>query len=556
MERLICLGRLVLAVFFLLALLIDPSEPAEYSIITFTILKCYLIYASALAIVVWMRKSIPRYFHYLFHATDLAVFSLLMLFTDGTNSPFFVCFVFLLVCASLRWKRRGTLWTAVITLACFFAMLCYAGLVHSHTIALNRIIIRISYLAVIATMLSYLGAHEQAFQSVLAKLARWPHPTLTNIQNFTQITLAHAAEILRAPRLILVWEEEEEPWVHLTEWSSSEFRCSREQQRDFEPIVDLQLAASSFLVNDGDSNVTVITEESGGTIHQWPENPIHQQFRERFGITSVLCVPVIGKDFRGHLMAPGLRQMTTDDLVLGGIVAHEIATRLEHHILLDKLQETAILEERVRLARDLHDGVLQSLTGASLHLETAQRLMIENPQAARQQIATIQEVISVEQRALRAHIQLLKPLPAGRQVPYSALSDRLEELAGRIRRLWGIEANLATEGLDDAATPEELARDICFIVHESLINAARHAGASIVNVELASLGGELQIVVVDNGRGFPFRGRYDHKSLISLKIGPATLKERIDHLGGRLTVDSRETGARLEIFLPLGQNGE
>ena len=77
----------------------------------------------------------------------------------------------------------------------------------------------------------------------------------------------------------------------------------------------------------------------------------------------------------------------------------------------------------------------------------------------------------------------------------------------------------------------------------------------MVQVTIAGSGEELRIVVTDNGRGFPFHGHFDHKSLTSLKIGPVTLRERIGSLDGSLTIDSGETGARLEISLPIVKKG-
>ena len=67
--------------------------------------------------------------------------------------------------------------------------------------------------------------------------------------------------------------------------------------------------------------------------------------------------------------------------------------------------------------------------------------------------------------------------------------------------------------------------------------------------------GQVRITVADNGRGFPFRGDYDHAALTALRLGPVTLKERVAALGGTLAIASTESGARLEIALPLEPAG-
>ena len=82
-------------------------------------------------------------------------------------------------------------------------------------------------------------------------------------------------------------------------------------------------------------------------------------------------------------------------------------------------------------------------------------------------------------------------------------------------------------------------------MNEALINAARHAQASWVSVEIAANEGEVRIEVVDDGHGFPFSGRYDLDALVKMKTGPDSLKDRIIDLSGQLEIDSSPQGARL-----------
>jgi signal transduction histidine kinase len=109
--------------------------------------------------------------------------------------------------------------------------------------------------------------------------------------------------------------------------------------------------------------------------------------------------------------------------------------------------------------------------------------------------------------------------------------------------------HLTLAGLD-SGVPKTLPQDIYYLVRETLLNAARHAGASSVDVELRVEDDEIRITVADNGRGFSFRGHYDHTTLMERKLGPVTLKGRIESLAGTLAIDSSEAGARLEISLP------
>ena len=202
------------------------------------------------------------------------------------------------------------------------------------------------------------------------------------------------------------------------------------------------------------------------------------------------------------------------------------------------------------MARDLHDGLLQSLTAAGLQLESAHQLMEEDPQNARQRLLDIQKLISAESQNLRSHIQQLKP-------PYSNLPEwdgdlagRLKELAERIESQWGLHAGIDVN-LHLDRLPWTMAQEVYFIIREAMINAARHAKASSIQAEVSSTDHQLQIVVADNGHGFPFTGRHDHTALTEANLGPVILRERVASLGGRLAIESGKEGARLEITLPI-----
>src|SRR5207247_10314028 len=99
--------------------------------------------------------------------------------------------------------------------------------------------------------------------------------------------------------------------------------------------------------------------------------------------------------------------MTSNDLVLGEIIARQMAARMDHFYLVQRLHQAASLEERLRLARDLHDGLLQSLTAAALQLEAVRGLLAEKPEMARDCLLEVQRLIAAEQRDLRAIVREL-----------------------------------------------------------------------------------------------------------------------------------------------------
>ena len=103
-ERLITIARVVLAAFSFLAIWLDPSEPAKYAQIAYTLLANYLAYALLVAVLVWSANIPLKRLPLITHAFDLVAFAFFIYFTEGPTSPFFVYMVFALLCATIRWR--------------------------------------------------------------------------------------------------------------------------------------------------------------------------------------------------------------------------------------------------------------------------------------------------------------------------------------------------------------------------------------------------------------------------------------------------------------------
>jgi signal transduction histidine kinase len=134
-----------------------------------------------------------------------------------------------------------------------------------------------------------------------------------------------------------------------------------------------------------------------------------------------------------------------------------------------------------------------------------------------------------------------------------ALTMRLRQLVERVQRERSIKVEWKATDLD--ALPSSQADDLYLLLQEAVMNAARHSGASRVWLEAERRDGQVTAVVSDNGRGFPFKGRYDLDRLISSRLGPTTLKERVAELGGALVVESSGQGAQVGISLKTATPG-
>ncbi len=341
-----------------------------------------------------------------------------------------------------------------------------------------------------------------------ARIAEWPRGSLQDAGALLDHLLAQAAGILEAPRVLLVWEETDEPWLHLAYRSGSGTEVTRE-----------------------------------------PPGEIDEDLHRRFAIGQAASWPMRGSIIQGRFFALD-RDFEPDHHVLGEIAAQRIASELDQFYLTRRLRTSVVTEERMRLACDLHDGMLQSLTGTALQLKALAGQLDEDPRVAREELREIQRLIASDQRDLRFFIEELKPAP-GSPTGTPGLAEHLDELAGRLKRLWGLRVEVALDGLDGHLS-EAFSRQLYRLLRESLFNVARHAGASTVRVVVARQDQSLRITVTDDGHGFPFQGRYDHEELSRRKLGPVSLKERISTLGGSLAIDTAPGRTCLEVLLPVG----
>jgi signal transduction histidine kinase len=551
-ERLVAAGRTVLATSSLFAVWLDPTEPGKHASIAYTLLVAYVAYSAALAIVIWKARDPGGRVRGVTHAVDLCFFSLFVYFTAGPASPFTTYFVFSMVCATLRWQWRGVLWTALASIAAYIGIgIFLAAEPFAAHVEAYQIVVRVVYLVVIAVLLGYLGAHEERTRREISALAAWPELTAASLEPVLRALLEQATGVIGAPRALLVWMEGEEPWQYFASWQLGDFTWGREAPASDDTSLAVEVAETSFLAATDEDPPTVLIRAHGG-FERWRGSPIREPLRSKTGSGPALGLRLRSASFEGHLLILGKRGMSSDDLLLGEAIAALVAARLESVYLARHLAERAATEERIRLARDLHDGALQSLTGFGLRLEAVRR-MLADPSGVAPATATIEELqhlLALEQRDLRFFIHELepsKPTASGQPPP---LRLQVTELARRLELEWGLKVELAIEG-GNGEIPDRLAREIYHIAREAMVNAVRHGKASLVETSIHAVADPVTIVVEDNGRGFPFVGRLTQAEMAETGQGPRTLRDRVTALDGTLELMSSPSGARLEIVLPL-----
>ncbi len=269
------------------------------------------------------------------------------------------------------------------------------------------------------------------------------------------------------------------------------------------------------------------------------EHPLAQGFPPGHPeMSSFLGVPIRGKEAIGSLYLADKQsgdQFSEEDERLAVTLAAASGVAIDNARLQSSLEHVAVLQDRERIARELHDKVIQRLFAAGMTLQTTLPIAARTEVASRitQAVEEIDETI----RDIRRTIFALETRSRrGVRVDIFAHVDAAREVLG-------FTPELRLEGPIDSAVPETIADHLLATLYEALSNVAQHAGASKVDVAVEA-GNELLLEVADDGAGLPDR--------IEPGQGLRNMERRALELGGNATVRPREgAGTVVEWRVPL-----
>jgi len=194
----------------------------------------------------------------------------------------------------------------------------------------------------------------------------------------------------------------------------------------------------------------------------------------------------------------------------------------------------------------LHDGALQSMIAVAYRLDALRRQSASCAVAVVDELGRIHNLLLEEARKLRDLMEKMKPL----EVEAKTLRAHLIELVERFQRETGISAQFVCESTVVAIRPwvcDAVAR----IVQEGLANARKYSGATHVVVQFDRRDGHWRLTIEDDGRGFPFSGRFTQAELEAGGKGPLVIKDCVRLIDGELTLETFPgRGSRLEISFP------
>ncbi|WP_308250189.1 GAF domain-containing sensor histidine kinase [Sphaerisporangium fuscum] len=218
--------------------------------------------------------------------------------------------------------------------------------------------------------------------------------------------------------------------------------------------------------------------------------------------------------------------------------AGQVAVAIELGETREDAERLGLLEDRDRIAKDLHDVVIQRLFAVAMTLMSAVRL-VERPEAS----ARLQSAIDELDTTIRQIRSTIFALQTPREAGEAGLRARIVELVEDARGHLGFMPGLSMEGQLDNEVPAEVAEHMLAVLREALSNIVRHARASRADVTARTAQRWLTLTVEDNGVGVPGDGR---------RSGLRNLAERAEKLGGSFLLTTPEPGGtRLEWTVPL-----
>ncbi|WP_249275051.1 sensor histidine kinase [Terribacillus saccharophilus] len=209
--------------------------------------------------------------------------------------------------------------------------------------------------------------------------------------------------------------------------------------------------------------------------------------------------------------------------------------------LAEGAHRAAAIEERQRLARDLHDAVSQQLFALTMMSKAGMKLFDENSEAAKDKFAEVSQIAQQAQTEMRALLLHLRPVHLSGDTLSSGVRKLIDELKQRTELTFHIHIE---ETMELSKSVEE---HLFRIIQEALSNTLRHAEASEVTVELLTRGMDVAVTIQDNGKGFDKTAMQQRKTSFGLK----SMQERCEELGGTFMLRaSVGVGTQIGLRIP------
>jgi signal transduction histidine kinase len=574
-ERWLATARVFLAVSTLVAIRMDPTE-LGHSWAAYGLFVFYMANGILILMLLRRRQQSTAAFRFLVHAGDIVWPALISVFAEGPRTPFFLFFFFVLAAAAYRWG----LWETLATAAAEAALLWIESFVLLHVwpsgsaplraltgLQINvtefqpkRLFMLSVYLIVMGLLLGYLAKQQKQLRAekalltgILSRVRVEAGLTGTMEQIFQEVLSMYGAS-----RLIVASQEIHSKRMFLGELERapenghSEFRWLESALRDSKTYLDDYPGQVCYATFEKDHWTTLALDYSGHAVDV-PNLAALSQLRQLQPFESVVTVSFLlsGTDWRGRVFIfnPSWTGEKNEQLRFLLDLVRQVGPAVYNVYLLHRLRRRAYAAERARVARELHDGAVQSLIAVEMQVDVLRR-QAEANRPIDKELERIQGLLREEVLKLRELMQQMKAIDVDSQRLLPVLRDAVE----RFQRETGINARFVSD-IQQPDMPQRVCREFLRIAQEGLVNVRKHSGARQALIRMASDADKWSLTVEDDGKGFSFAGRYNERQMQEAGIGPMIIRERVRLIAGELTVESNPgQGTRIEVIVP--RNGE
>lgn len=536
--------RLLVAAAALLIYVVDPSEDPGRRPFGQGVLMSFVVYSAALY-ALRRTRTLPAS---LAAWLDVAWITLLVAVSEATSSVFFPLYLLPILYASFGGGFRPGM-AVVVACAASFAVVGTLTAPRDAGFDPAPYLVRSLYLLVLGYVTAVWGGHEVRSRARLDLLREVT--ALSNPRFGIDRMVGRLLEALRdhfdadSCRLVVAEEETGGAWV----------RTAARAKPASEQVTLPPETAGVLLAGPADAAVLVhaprgrggetspkVQQLLPGAAAPAPGEPASgAALAELLEAGSLASVP-----FRYRANATGRlllvrrhpRAFDPGDVEFLRQVVAQVAPVLDSVRLVDRLASDAAEEERLRIARDLHDSVIQPYLGLRLGLAAAQRALdAGRTEDGKQDVARLVELADGEIQTLRGYVRGLRS--AGGTPSAGLLVSGVRRFCERFSDATGIRVDVATEG--PPVESDRLAAEAFQMVAEALSNVRRHTSASRIEVHLASTGDRLCLTVTNDGAGPNDR-----------PFSPRSLRERASALGGAVQVEGPAGGkTAVHVEIPL-----
>jgi signal transduction histidine kinase len=571
-ERWLATARVFLTISALFAIWIDPTQ-LGYTRWAYWLLGFYLVHGVVVMLLLRLRQQSTPSFRLLVHAADIVWPALISSFAAGQHNPFFLFFIFVLAAAAYRWGLWETWWTGVsaVLLLCLEALAVHWGvlswvdgiLLRHHLPGLGidiaelgpkQLVMRSGYLIVMSLLLGYMAEQQKQLRAEKAVIARMlSMARVESLSGTLQQILGEILNMYGARRVLIASQETNSHRVFLGDLragatATSPMLLSETSTTDRQTYLYDSVADTSYVTRKNGSFEVLALDAAGVRLRNLSTDFLPRlwsvcEFRSLATVSFVFGQEWAGRIF---LVDPWLTGDREEELRFLQELVRQVGPAVYNVYLVSRLRQRAGAVERARFARELHDGAVQSLIAMEMQVDVLRRQSATQSVPVTDELGRIQGLLREEVLKLRELMQQMKSMGVDAKKLANFLSDTVE----RFQRETGIAARFVSDA-SEINMPPQVCREVARIVQEGLVNIRKHSGAHHVLVRLGTRDSQWRLTVEDDGRGFPFAGRFSQAELEATGRGPLVIKERVRLIEGELTVESNPgQGSRLEISIP------